>query len=46
MRYTEARLSQIAHALLKIDEEVVPFVLNYDDVTTEPSILPARFQIF
>ena len=44
MRYTEARLSQIAHALLEnIDEEVVPFVLNYDDVTTEPSILPARF---
>ena len=27
MRYTEARLSQIAHALLEnIDEEVVPFV--------------------
>ncbi|HLV49631.1 MAG TPA: DNA gyrase subunit A, partial [Erysipelothrix sp.] len=44
MRYTEARLSKISHALLEnIDEEVVPFVLNLDDMTTEPSVLPARF---
>ncbi len=44
MRYTEARLAEIAHALLEnIDEEVVPFVLNFDDMTTEPSVLPARF---
>lgn len=44
MRYTEARLSKISHALLEnIDEEVVPFVLNFDDMTTEPSVLPARF---
>lgn len=44
MRYTEARLSQTAHSLLEnIDEEVVPFVLNFDDMTTEPSVLPARF---
>lgn len=47
MRYTEARLAEIAHALLEnIDEEVVPFVLNFDDMTTEPSVLPARFHIF
>ena len=44
MRYTEARLSQTAHTLLEnIDEAVVPFVLNFDDMTTEPSVLPARF---
>src|SRR5699024_1814198 len=44
MRYTEARLSRLAHSLLEnIDEEVVPFVLTYDDMTTEPSILPSRF---
>ncbi|NLW15551.1 MAG: DNA topoisomerase IV subunit A [Erysipelothrix sp.] len=44
MRYTEARLSKLSHSLLEnIDEEVVPFVLTYDDEHTEPSILPARF---
>ncbi len=44
MRYTEARLAKISHALLEnIEEDVVPFVLTYDDFTTEPSILPARF---
>ena len=44
MRYTEARLSKLSHSLLEnIDEEVVPFVLTYDDMTSEPSILPARF---
>ncbi|CAM3580448.1 DNA topoisomerase IV subunit A [Erysipelothrix urinaevulpis] len=44
MRYTEARLSKLSHRLLEnIDEEVVPFVLNFDDMTTEPSVLPARY---
>ncbi len=44
MRYTEARLSSLSHMLLEnIDEEVVPFVLNFDDMTTEPSVLPARY---
>ncbi|NLC65019.1 MAG: DNA topoisomerase IV subunit A [Erysipelothrix sp.] len=44
MRYTEARLSKIAHYLLEnIEEDTVPFVLNFDDMTTEPSILPTRF---
>ncbi len=44
MRYTEARISKLSHRLLdNIDEEVVPFVLNFDDMTTEPSVLPARF---
>lgn len=44
MRYTEARLAKIAHKLLEnIDEEVVPFGLTYDDMTTEPTVLPSRF---
>ncbi len=44
MRYTEARLAKLSHRLLdNIDEEVVPFVLNFDDMTTEPSVLPARY---
>ncbi|OJF97040.1 DNA topoisomerase IV subunit A [Alkalibacterium sp. 20] len=44
MRYTEARLSKIANELLKdIDKETVEFVLNFDDTTNEPTVLPARF---
>lgn len=44
MRYTEARLSKIASELLKdIDKETVELVLNFDDTTNEPTVLPARF---
>ncbi len=44
MRYTEARLSQVAGELLAdIDKNTVDFVPNYDDNTTEPRVLPARF---
>lgn len=44
MRYTEARLSKIANELLQdIDKETVEFVLNFDDTTNEPTVLPARF---
>lgn len=44
MRYTEARLSQIASELLAdIDKETVEFVLNFDDTTNEPTVLPAKF---
>ncbi len=44
MRYTEARLAPISEELLRnIEEDVVPFVLNFDDEDTEPSVLPARF---
>ncbi|PRY84199.1 DNA topoisomerase IV subunit A [Alkalibacterium olivapovliticus] len=44
MRYTEARLSKIAEELLKdIDKETVDLVLNFDDTTNEPTVLPARF---
>ncbi len=43
MRYTEARLGKSAEALLEdIDKDTVDFVPNYDESTTEPSVLPAR----
>jgi DNA gyrase subunit A len=43
MRYTEARLSRIAAALLEdIDKETVDFKANYDDTEQEPEVLPAR----
>ncbi len=43
MRYTEARLSWIATALLEdIDMETVDFKPNYDDSTVEPEVLPTR----
>lgn len=43
MRYTEARLSRIAHELLEdIDKETVDFGPNFDDSLTEPTLLPAR----
>lgn len=44
MRYTEARLSKIANQLLQdIDKKTVKTVLNFDDTTEEPSVLPAHF---
>jgi DNA gyrase subunit A len=43
MRYTECRMSRIAGELLAdIDMETVDFVPNYDESTTEPSVLPSR----
>ena len=43
MRYTEARLSRIATALLDdIDKETVDFKPNYDDSEEEPEVLPTR----
>ena len=42
-RYTEARLSRIAGALLEdLDKETVDFRPNYDDSETEPEVLPTR----
>jgi DNA gyrase subunit A len=42
-RYTEARLSRIATALLAdIDKETVDFRPNYDDSEQEPEVLPTR----
>src|SRR5882757_10074165 len=44
MRYTEARLAKPAHSLLDdIDKETVDFQSNYDESTSEPVVLPARF---
>ena len=44
MRYTEARLSEIAAEMLKdIDKKTVAMVLNFDDTEYEPTVLPARF---
>ncbi len=43
MRYTEIRLSKIAHELLAdIDQETVDFGPNYDGSENEPLLLPAR----
>lgn len=42
MRYTEARLAEIAEAMLRdIKKETVDFGPNYDDSMTEPLVLPA-----
>ena len=44
MRYTEARLATSAEALIDdIDKDTVDFTDNYDETTSEPSVLPARF---
>lgn len=44
MRYTEARLSEIASYLLQdIDKKTVPFAWNFDDTEKEPTVLPAAF---
>ncbi len=43
MRYTEIRMSKMAHDLLAdIDKETVDFTPNYDESEHEPSILPTR----
>src|SRR5512146_190719 len=43
MRYTEARLTQLAELLLsEIDMGTVDFVPNYDGAFQEPAMLPAR----
>ena len=43
-RYTEARLQASAIAMTdNLDEDVVDFVPNYDNSTTQPEVLPAAF---
>ncbi len=43
MRYTEVRLSRLAHELLQdLDKETVDFVANYDGSLKEPLVLPTR----
>jgi DNA gyrase subunit A len=44
MRYTEIRLSKIAHELLDdLDKETVNFGPNYDGSEKEPLVMPAKF---
>ncbi|TBL68541.1 DNA gyrase subunit A [Paenibacillus thalictri] len=44
MRYTEARLSEIAMELLRdIEKRTVQFKDNFDNSTKEPVVLPSRF---
>jgi len=42
MRYTEVRLTRLAHELMRdLDKGTVDFLPNYDDKELEPSVLPA-----
>ncbi|MFV0352313.1 MAG: DNA gyrase subunit A, partial [Oscillospiraceae bacterium] len=43
-RYTEARMSRMAVEMMtNIEKDTVNFVPNYDERTTEPSVLPSRY---
>jgi DNA gyrase subunit A len=43
MRYTEVRLTRLAHEMLEdLEKETVDFVPNYDESLVEPSLLPAK----
>jgi len=43
MRYTEARLSNVADEMLaNLDQETVDWTPNFDDTLREPVVLPAR----
>lgn len=43
MRYTEIRLSRVAHALmLDLEKETVDFSPNYDETEMAPTVLPTR----
>ncbi len=43
MRYTEVRMSRLAHELLSdLDKETVDFTPNYDESEWEPQVMPTR----
>ncbi len=43
MRYTEARLEELAEVMLEdIDKETVSFMPNFDETLLEPTVLPAK----
>lgn len=43
-RYTEARMTKLAHEMLRdIDKETVDFSPTYDESSEEPTVLPARY---
>lgn len=44
MRYTEARLAKVTHALIDdIEKDTVDFMPNYDESLQEPTVLPAAY---
>ncbi len=44
MRYTEARPESLAEVMMgDLDKETVDFLPNYDETTSEPTVLPAPF---
>jgi DNA gyrase subunit A len=44
MRYTEVRMSKLAHELLSdLEKDTVDFQPNYDESLHEPKVLPTRF---
>ncbi len=44
MRYTEARMTKLATAMLQeIDKDTVDFMPNFDNTLMQPVVLPARF---
>ncbi len=43
MRYTEVRMSRLAHDLLSdLEKDTVDFVPNYDETEMEPQVMPTR----
>ena len=43
MRYTEVRMSKLAHSLLSdLEKETVDFTPNYDETEFAPAVLPSR----
>ncbi len=43
-RYTEARLEALAERLMEdLDQDTVDYVANFDETTTEPTVLPAPY---
>ncbi|SFV66684.1 DNA gyrase subunit A [hydrothermal vent metagenome] len=43
MRYTEIRMTKLAHELLRdLEKETVAFIPNYDESEKEPTVLPTR----
>lgn len=44
MRYTEAKMMKLTMEMLKdIEKETVDFSPNFDETTSEPTVMPARF---
>ncbi len=44
MRYTEIRMSKLAHQMLAdLEKETVDFLPNYDETLEEPAVLPTKF---